>query len=843
MPQQLVLTPLGIITEPNELGQIPAGAFSSASGIVMRQPGKIHGVVNWSTRYTLTGTDAGTTCAFVVATTSNFALILFNRTAGWAYVWVDLQTNTAAYGPTALTAPASGSPTAEPQSFTITRQPGFCGVLFGGQTFVNAYSNVLAWDTEAPTTAALAAPRMAGLRAPALYYNFSPAGFAIKAYHYAIGVAIVRRKILGREYVSPISAACRLPAFDTDCNVNVIVFLRQNFHVVGDIVEIYRTRQFEWVFASPSVLENQSENAGSEYQLCASHVITAADVAAGDFSVLLDGTDEGLGQACYTNQAIAGVGAQAFAPPALRVFTAYKGHLIGLGPTEPPAFTFRAKGYWGYSNNNDPQEFRNSSYGSVYVGLTYTIGANTATAASAALLGPFRVGSYINSSGLSGTAQVTSIVGTTVTFSGAVGTVNGLRDSTVTDRVVIDGVSDLAYDGMWVADRILPYSEFVMPSLKLAAYTNTVPNLVPVEPVIVKHAYLRDSRPSLQIGATRPENLIPEMASWVQYQGGSPTTATALERPAAVVWSENNQPESWPGVNVEHFSSGTPHAVCTTRDAVIAFYSDGIWRFSGTGGSAGAGYDWRADQIASGVTISGSQCACVLNDVVYAYTSEGFVGIDSAGTISRISHGRIGDQLSGPPWNDGAYNNTTAMFVCADEEHGEILIRSPETFGGAMWRYNTITDTFVQTTSHDQPTHAAYSRYMRNVLVVGKTGASTWSLRAEASVITATGQVQFQPIYTDNPFSLKHWQQFDVGVEASSAVITASFNGVTDVSRTATDAGLSENARVGFAIPRNAPAIANTICPGLTINPDAGDFSLQGFALQFEDLTEQRNKR
>lgn len=845
MSQQLVLVPLGLVTEPNQLGQIPAGALSVASNIVIRSPAKIAPAPGWTTRYTLTGTDAGTTCAFVVATTGTHCCILFNRTAGWAFTWVNLATNTAVFGPTALTLDTPWSSTLA-QSFPITRQPGFCSVLFQGQIFVNAFSTLLAWDTETPTTSTEARPRTAGTPSPVSPTSAITSGTAVPSDQYANLVTLTRRTVQGREYVSSLSAAYVGSTFggSGDVDISVFVVLDNGWHRVGDVIEVYRTTCKSWG-RTPSaiVLSKLGENAGSEYLLAGSYTLTATDIAAGNTTIVIKGGDAQLGRPCYTNQAISGTGANAFMPPALGLITAYKGHLFGFSPTEPPAFEMRPMGYWGYLDSTAGAAAYANGIGYYAMGsvVTFTSGLNTAVASSVGAIANLRIGARIIWPG--GTRNVTNIVGTTITFDGAPAPASGTFVTDGRDQIRVDEKTYVNAESYLALAGNAPgftRHEVVCPALQLSPYSNVFITVVPSGngTVIIRRTLLEDTRTSMQIQATRGENWVPKLPNYTETALSIPEKTT----PNGVVWSENNQPESWPGVNLEHFSRGQPHAVVTTRDAIFCWYSDGLWRFSGTGGTAAAGYDWRGDLVATGITISGSQACCVLNDVGYAYTSEGFISFTSAGQVTRISQGRIGDLLPGPPWDNGPYNIDTAVFVCADEETSEIIIKVPTST--ALYRYNTLTDTFVQT----QPTatlttHAAYSRYTRSLLTVGKTAGGSWVLETDTGAVVSGSVWKYQPFYTDNPYSLKHWQQLDLAFTGAPSVVFPTFNSsISGAAIALTNAGPQAQARGSWDIDRDSPAIANMIELAITVGAGGG-WTLQGASLQFEYLTEQRDKR
>src|ERR1700712_1289329 len=94
--QQLVLEPLGIVTEPNKLGQIPAGALSVMTDCVERSPGVIENIQAWQTKVTVAGADVQTTAMFAVPMDGNLVVVIYNVNGPkWVYRWYDLSTGSA----------------------------------------------------------------------------------------------------------------------------------------------------------------------------------------------------------------------------------------------------------------------------------------------------------------------------------------------------------------------------------------------------------------------------------------------------------------------------------------------------------------------------------------------------------------------------------------------------------------------------------------------------------------------------------------------------------------------------------------------------------------------------
>lgn len=845
MSQQLVLTPLGIVTEPNKLGQIPAGALSSMTECVERSPGVIENMRSWATRATIP-TDAGTTAAFLIATPGPYMLVVFNVTAGWKYCWFDQTSGAQLFGGAQNLNFARG-PTTFTQSIPVASQPGFTYAIVGQQIFLNTYSNVLVWDTYTPTSTLTATPRPAGMPVPNISDITAVTGVALAANTYAHYVAIAKRTVGDKVIVSAPSAAISNPGTGTASASQVVVklgigggFCQFN---VGDTIELYRTVSKPSGVASAYADFQRGEEAGSEYRKATSYVLTADDVDANSSSTIVDNTpDTSLGEALYTNQAIAGSAAAASIPPAVELLTAYKGYLFGFGVTRTPSLLVRPTGFWGIAETSMSSAQVASGQGRVELtGATYSNGGTTVTLSPTSQLAWLKPGMQVFGTGLTG-QTITVVGGSSVTISPAASAAGSSVAISAFD-VILHSVDGGAVQTQFIEewDNLvsgLAGSSYNLLleclSLKLPPYSASanVFRSQPTDGFTLSTRHAMDTRAPMTLQISRGDNWDPRIP-------GPLDTARSIPyevKPADYVWSEGGAPESWPRIQRDTFARGTPCAVASTRDAIIAFYTDAIWRVSGTGGTAGKGYDWRADPIATNITANGSQVLAVLSDVVYGQTSDGFIGIsDSA--IQKITQGRVHDQLDCPPWSDGSYTASNARFTIADEEHNEILFREPSAANGRMWLYNTNTDRLAQTISHANPFHADYSRFLRLPLVIGRDG-STWTVKAQSGSY-ADCSMTYAPVYADNPFAQRHWQTLNVSVEAAGSVsITPTFNGVAGSSRTP-----GADGRCAFEVPRNAPAIGNTMQVGLTVTAGGNRVKLHGFSLDYRDHTDRRRNR
>lgn len=860
--QQLVLEPLGIVTEPNKLGQIPAGALSVMSDCVERSPGVIENIQAWQAKVTVTGTDAGTTAMFGVPMDGNLVVVIYNVTAGWKYRWYNVSTGAAVYAAQDLAFTSAG--VVYQQSINVAEQPGFSFVRHGTQTFVNTFSNVLVWDDPTGATLASSLVRVAGLQRVQMSGTALSAtvfGSPMPANSYATYVAINTRQINGRKVGSPPSAA--LVGFtggSTGAAIQLIFKLRAGDQIAGDILEVYRTKSKPNGLGSGALSYQAGEEAGAEYQRVLSHTLTAAEITAITLNLFDTTPDVSLGEALYTNQAIFGSGAAAEIPPAVELLTSYKGYLFGFAATYPPSITLRPTGTWGGFDTSDSVATINTGFGYVYAsvatltGASFTLGSNTINVSPTSQLNLIGVGMSAIGTGFNG--QITVIGASSFTINTLTTGASAGTTWTALDGFDWNSGFGSVFNASWqsfagaVLTGTIANSDVVAlraQSLKLASTTpsSAVVGAVgftaqPTDGFDFYHRWLQDSRPQLGVRSSKGKFWDPQIAT----SPSDPYTLVSEDKqPRAFVWSEQDEPESWPFVNEDSFSRGTVNGVASTSDAIIAFYTDGIWRLSGTGGTAGKGYDWRADPIAAGITVVGSQAVAVLLDKPYAMTSEGLIVIGGnqsqvyqSGQLHNITQGRVHDQLSTPPWNNGPFTLSTAAFVVEDEEHDEILLREPSATAGKMWIYNTHTDRLSQTTSHAEPMTAFYSRALRSPVVVGRDGGSTWTLKAQTGAY-GNFNMTYANVYADNPFAQRHWQTLNVSAETAGATITPTFNGVSGSSRT-----LDADGRAGFEVPRNAPAIGNTMQVGLSVVTSVRT-KLNGFALDYRDQTDRRKTR
>jgi hypothetical protein len=336
---------------------------------------------------------------------------------------------------------------------------------------------------------------------------------------------------------------------------------------------------------------------------------------------------------------------------------------------------------------------------------------------------------------------------------------------------------------------------------------------------------------SFTIAASNPQNYIPTLPA---------TTATALtvstkQVANGIAWSEQGQPEAVPPLNTLPVGSGTIYGMYPTRDALWIFASDGLWRLSGTGGSAGRGFDWAVDLMDSTLSLAGPHAACVLRDTVYAYTNRGLVSISPKGIVEH-SQGRLNDRLPGPP-----FNADTSIQIAADETNDEIWLTVTANSAAGYYIYNTLTDAWTTSAGNGFPNVITYARFLQSVVTQNASEADSPSAGNNYEAFV----VDYQPISNGDPMTMKQWIDetwvLDPG-SASTTFYIPRWNG-SDSTIVRAPVGQNQDTRLSFSIPRNSPACANTLAPGVKYTPSSNPIGLFGVALRAVTMTNQRKAR
>lgn len=861
MTQQLVLRPLGIISQPNKLGTIPQGALQLADQCYMRQPGTIENANGYvQAGDSILANASGT--SFVAPSDGQY--VYFNEISGGSRFsgWVDV-TNNASYpfGFDNFRDESGGA-----QSIDSTGR--FGTTVNRSRLLVTAVNGTFVYDL--PTHSLT---RSAGMPQPQLFFAGSATGVAVPGTSHVMYTGLyIRRFSDGYELIGIPAMAIEWTNGGTSGNSVQVQFALSSLALdgyikAGDVFQLYRTKSQTYNTATSTYT-----NTGSDYYLVTEYTMTSTDITNGGATVTDNVPDAALGEALYTNAGVKTQDGLALPSPTAKAICSFKGYTFFFNRKDTPKVSLRAPVWWGYMDTATAGvDASTRQYGIGARALTgnTTNGSPTLASVSAANLVGIVPGQVNRSVGnIPFGAKVISVGASSITFDhNATATTTGAFIQ-IDDVLEVNGTTLDVGESANLANLVntTPYFaavalNYIIPSL---GTTTAPPDSVPAAPIDLFYLRLSDQTGNITIRATNGKNYtpqLPEISATVQ-------TFTPTQVPNGLSWSEQNQPENVPPLNTAFCGNGEIYAAYPTRDCIWIFCSDGLYRLSGTGGSAGAeGFDWRIDPVDSTLIIAGPQAGCVLRDMVFAYTNRGLVQINSDGTIKELTLGRVDDRLPGQPWSTPSWSTTNAMFLVADETNDEIWMKETLTPGNRVWIYNYINDCFTNdfigtdtTTTGNSILSGCYSRYLQS---------TTWLSQTQGFLVAPTNgtarklfDFKFQPLLGTDPFSTRMWQQAEIACSFpanGNVTVNCYANGdirapltynqgqfcgqrtiVSGVTTTEVDA---LQGRTSWSIPRNSPAIANTMSLEFRAVSGTSPVLIDGIAAKFVDLTEQRSRR
>lgn len=838
MSQQIVVQPLGLITQPNQYGQYPDGALSLAENVVFRRPGCLEqapgigggsffGAANDQVHKQIS-LPGGITAA-VLANVAQTAWGVFVN-AG--------QCNTPS-GISGGVGTFSGTGRISP-------------VYVRSRVFLNALRGALVIDNPA-----VAVPmRHAGLPQP-LNTNFGAVtlnGGPIPNAGAVTYAAVFRRDYPdGYTLVSkPSIAACRPNQTGLACGYSLRFAMITGCGVAaGDIIELYR---------SDTVLNALSNtDAGQTLKLVQTYTITAGDITA-QFADVLDKTGaSGLsgslnvtsGRSLYSNPGLEGAGQVNRLPEPADCVELFKNFTFYGSITERPQFKISVAAGIGVEFTSGANAyFRDNGVGARTIAGTVTNGNATITGISAVDILGLAVGQvYGSGSGgasFPGGTSVTVVGGTSITMSApATGSGTGI---TLFDVLEVAGVGliygsllDLFTGGLGTRAVELTANQTILLNSFIPAESASL--TVTVEP----QRFSSFSSTGFTVRATNGQNFIPPLPSFP----AAARVLSATKRTNILRWSKDSEPEHCPPENELFVGTGSILAMCATRNAMWIFCSDGLWRLSGEGGQ------WRVDQLSQTLIISAPQACCAFNESVYAYTNRGFVRIDDDG-VAEISDGVVGNLLPGPE-----YLETVSVWCCTNEASNEVVIRAAPTIldQGGYYVYSTKYNAWSHITFFAGAivaTAASYARYS-----LSGTEAITFSFTNPGgqpgfgqpwnSGALLAPRIALQPLFAGSPAKVKQWISatyiFDDSMGPANRNVTPIWNGVDATAAAFTAIGLSAFAgyvgesRLTFLVPRRTPAIAPAIAPGFFMTSASPGMRLFGLVLRYKELAEQSMRR
>lgn len=861
MKRAIAVAPLGLITQPNEIGQYPIGAMVQADNCYIRSPGCVEPALVVSTLHT---TTALTFTQLMVPSDSELLQIFFNgSTSAFAWRWFSASTNNVA------------------DMTYVFNNDGRCSYTRSRNRFlVTSNNGPLTFDFTSPTNTAERTPRLTGLPAPTLAANHvAGTGNALAANTHASCTCLIRRTYAdGYELVSAVSipsdTGWSVLAQDIVYSVTFAMDSGPVFIKAGDVIEFYRTRA-----QSSGVAGVGGTSCDAVFFLTKTYTITSSDVAngfAGSGSSIPDSTpDTGLGEALYTNPGLGGAQATRISPPQSNITCTFKGYTFLFGLVEAAQLQISILGGIGYAKTADPASWRASIIGARDATATWTNGSNVLTGISAAHIVGLRVGQTIVDASVFGTSaaiMVTAVGASTLTLAAAATVAGGTKDFRVSDTLVVDGsmgvysptaASSAGVDlsslmsTLWNGSTVIggpAWNSGVRNDVFQAASLAYFPSTFLSSPTPQKFSIAKmravpvgGGTATVSVTATNGQNYQPALPEF----GSSPLVTSQTISDNGFAWCEEQEPDAWPPANRGRIGSGKVLGAVATRDAVWIFATDGLWRLSGDGGAVGTeGYDWRVDPVDSTLILSAPQALCVLRDTVYAYTNRGIVSVsDESGINDRITEGVIGNLLPGPN-----YSNTSTIQLRADLDKDEVWIsqiRAGQSFT-EPYVYNYNTKAWVR--SIQMSVGGAYSLVywpvVRSVVQNDDTLGLALYFNQNSSGY-ARLSCTWQPIYGSGPFEQKQWTDATCVLSLYDGrylflpVTVFSFGFSSLLGGSGLPAINATDARLTVLVPRNTPARAESIEVNVQMVPHTSNVPqrLIGLSVRYTEISEQQIRR
>lgn len=841
-----MVTPVGLITTPNEMGQYPVGALSTADNVRMSRPGLLTSIASPTSLLSLTSASSTTILHRFLPIDSAKVVAFSNDTAPRACSIVD----TVGFTDTACPMPASYAFTVAqytPQHWTFPSR-------VRNRVAVNGTLGMLVMDSTNPTSSTLRTFREGGIAQPGFLVSTvshpgtgdgAIPGGVCAAYQIVvvreIGDYIIKSVPSSRIIITNIGTTLGKP------NFFVTGLFPSSGFAAGDYIEMYRTDGL----AQATV----DSDPGTTLKLVKRYQLTSTDISntfvgISDSATMVAPYYKTAGRELYTNpyQETA-LGANRL-PDVAACSAVFREFMFQGNITERPQITLSVPGGW-YQNGFDPANYtaavRANGIGSrpITSGAT-TAASNILTGIAASDLVGVVIGQSISSS------NINSGISTTITAVGA-STITMVANATTSAAIAAGATAVTVADIIQVGgiDRVLLSG--LASVFAIQAETTSASGGIFIDGALAGLAFpdqfnrsftlesLRYSLgASLSVRGTNGANYSPPIPEYT----ASPQVITANNTKNLLKWSKDSEPEHWPAVNETRVGSEQIVSLVPTKDALFIFCTDGVYRLSGAAGV------WSVDTVDPKCFIAGAKAACVLNEQVFAYTNKGFVAVTDAG-ITDISRGRIEDLLPGASFTNSAYS----LECVADIAKSEVWITLTATISNVTpqvsFIYNVKNDAFTRlsATQYTGLSTMAYQDFTGTTAP----GAMVYGLQSpgagprvcyETAGPYLTATVIYQPLFDGDPASIKQWIDFTAMVSANGAD-TPVFGMIADTSALFTAQAklvTPVDCNANFGVPRRN-AIAPTIKPGVRWAGLFFDLALRGVTLRYTPMTPQQSRK
>lgn len=838
--------PLGLVTVPNEYGFYPAGALSRAENVVMRDPG----ILSQLSKRDTFGNDPWD------ETEVDFHfLMLYNTSA----TYLALVLGDGAYTPYWY---ASGLWQAAPYEDTKTTftyvgpndplgyiAPWNKPITFRERTLLTSDQGVLVADYIDPDEFATPPTQLnlrhAGFPQPFLWGFTYSAGTAVTGTDVVTYAATLERKYDDRPgyvLISEPSPLQRIKAngdsgFEMsvswaggDATVEGLSGVRE-----GDVVKIWRS------LPQTSSAPDENIESGTTLYLAKTYSLTSADITA-QFTTIIDDADpDSLYEELYSNPGQQSLLSIRRRPPQAKCVAYYQGATFyancrtagqwktrvpyGIGALDNGAATVRERGI-GYRTGAG----------------NFTSGSPTVTGVSAADYAGLAVGQrFYDPAGANGYTITALPGGGVITMSANYAGATLPSPFATVDVIEVDGIKhpipDLygfveslgtagnAPDHFFynlIADNTIAYREQLGTPFSLADL-----QLVFNQGWALGPTRYAQNGAAISIRATNGANYdppVPEITA-------SPQEFASQPEPNRMYWSWDQQPECVAPGNSMPVGAGEIIALAQIRDSLIVFCTDGTYRVTGyLTRTSGIGAAWRIDALDRSFVIASASAFTVLRDRCYAVGSLGLVEV-TEGSVQQLSTGVVTIDSEGP-------------VIGLTSPH-EVWIKLHESQEGWLI-YSVDQEAYTQYIAEDadQDTVASESPFAGQGFINFAGSLPGVTNLGGADAVEAT--IDYQPVHGQNPLGAKQWIDMTLIFDVASAgrIAVPRFNGSSWPTAAAALLNRQNDSRRNYQVPRNAPALGHTLCPGIVLTGTSADprtrMSLRGVSLRFQPLSDQQ---
>lgn len=634
MPNEVVLTPRGLMTDPGELAAAPDGAMTEAKNVQMRRNGIIEPRPGFETKQWGNGLLAH----------DIKAVIPFD---GDTLVAAEDVTNWQLYNPD------QASEVTDESAASIQFTAGRIRSAEAAQNcYITTDNGVVRISDNADTTAYRAGmPR--GLEG---HCDDTTTGDVWLEDNYCTAYRIVFvREVNGARLFGPPSGRIihRNYVPTATVNIDLTVPLADDL-LVGDVVQIYRSEK-----ATP-----HTSDPSDELQLRTEVTLTSAHISAGVivFSDLLD-DDEYQGPLLYTNETIEGALQENARPPYARDITSHNGVMfyaacetphrmvltcesIGLGVDPANAFGQIIQGTVSLTSTSLTFTITAGQAAKLKLGMNVTDDSNTS--------GPATASTYFQAD------TVVTVIDTgtgLITIDKTIQSTGTATAVTFSDSLTIDGTEYWAGqfgDGAQSVDVTNRHFDHIVS-----------PGLLPIRDAMERLAHVVNGQTSgttymtvfggsddndvtfLLERRTNADTLFAVRCTAPgAFTGESLTFDTDVNSKRDggghwLMWSKEGLPEAVPGTHFATIGSERHpiKRIISTRDAVFVFKSDGVWRVTASGPSS-----VRIDEHDQTLNLLHPDTAVALDDKVYCLTNQGVVAVGDGGKLA-LSDSSIDESL------------------------------------------------------------------------------------------------------------------------------------------------------------------------------------------------------